>query len=175
MTLLRAYLAVSLDGYIADCDRGVSWLDPFFSDELDFKAFFSTIGVSVMGRRTFDHSLTLGVPETGMRSVVLTHRPIEDPPAGFETFAGDVRELAQTLRRDLEPSGKDVWLMGGGASLQPFVEAGLVDRWELSWIPILLGTGVPLFPPGSPTTSPLRPIHTRTYKNGIVEVHYERG
>ncbi len=92
MTLLRAYLAVSLDGYIADCDRGVSWLDPFFSDELDFKAFFSTIGVSVMGRRTFDHSLTLGVPETGMRSVVLTHRPIEDPPAGFETFASNARK-----------------------------------------------------------------------------------
>jgi len=34
MTLFRAYLALSLDGFIADADGGVEWLEPYFSPEV---------------------------------------------------------------------------------------------------------------------------------------------
>ena len=63
--------------------------------------------------------------------------------------------------------------MGGGESIRAFSEAGLVDRWELFTIPVLLGAGVPLFPPGDATGWDLWPKHTKTYANGIIETWYE--
>ena len=174
MSLLRVYIAVSLDGYIADEDGGVAWLDPYFSPEIDFTAFIRTIGATVMGRKTYDQARARGEwPYADQRVVVLTHRSLDDAPPGVEAFAGDVRELADRLRGDLEETGKDVWLMGGGDSIRPFHDAGLVDRWELFFIPILLGDGVPLFPRRDPRASSWRPTHSRTYENGIVEIWYE--
>jgi dihydrofolate reductase len=69
--LFRAYLAVSLDGYIADRKGGVGWLDPYFTPQIDFQAFWRTIGAMVMGRATYDWTvaatLTLLVPAARRR------------------------------------------------------------------------------------------------------------
>ena len=59
----RAFLAVSLDSYIADQQSGVGWLDPYFTPEIDFEAFWRTIGATVMGRATWS-----GRWPTGTRS-----------------------------------------------------------------------------------------------------------
>ena len=58
---LRAtvYVGTSVDGFIADPDGGVSWLDPYFSPEVDFPGFAATLGATVMGRATFDQALEL--------------------------------------------------------------------------------------------------------------------
>ena len=174
MPLFRVYIAMSVDGFIADTSGGVDWLNPYFSAEIDFDGFISTIGVTVMGRRTFDQARARGdFKKWRGRTIVMTHRPIDDAPEGIETYSGDVSELAAGLRAELEPEQKDIWLMGGGESIRPFNEAGLVDRWELGVIPILLGGGVPLFAAGGPTGIDLNLTHTRTLANGIVELRYE--
>ena len=173
MTLFRAYLAISLDGYIADKDGGVGWLDPYFSPALGFDEFQQSIGATVLGRATFDQSLELGHPFAGERMIVLTHRSITDAPPGVETFGGDVSELAANLRNDLAAGNKDVWLMGGGLSIAPFCKADLVDRYELYIMPVLLGTGIPLFPPNLKTSTELRLVRTRELPKGIVETIYE--
>lgn len=170
----RAYLAVSLDGYIADAAGEVGWLDPYNSPEIDFGAFFRTVGATVMGRTTWDWSVAHGYPVASEgRCIVQTHRPLGDAPPGVEAFAGDVRELAAELRRELRGTGKDVWLMGGGESLAGFDEHGLVDRWELAIIPVLLGQGAPLFPRRSRPVTPLRLVNSRALANGVVQVEYE--
>jgi dihydrofolate reductase len=177
--LLRASLAVSLDGYIADRNGDVEWLHAYFSPEIDFGAFVKTIGPTVYGRKTWDQALARGYGggKAGEnRAVVLTHRPLDKPRRAVETFTGDLRTLAADLKTDLaskEPV-KDVWLMGGGDSIASFHEAGLVDRWEISVIPVLLGEGVPLFPPGRAIgLHHLRLTHSRVLSNGIAELWYE--
>lgn len=172
----RASLAVSLDGYIADRDGGVDWLNPYFSAEVDFPAFMRTIGATVMGRTTFDWSLKHGHGAGGFgRAVVLTHRPIEKSAPALESYAGDIRALAQRLRSELAGTGKDVWLMGGGKSIAAFHELGLVDRWELSMIPVLLGSGIPLFPAHERGLNGLRMVESRILSNGIAALTYEPG
>lgn len=177
--LMRASLAVSVDGYIADVSGGVDWLNDYFSPEIDFMGFLRTIGATIYGRTTFDWAMAQGHAGAsdpnapGGKAIVLTRRPIENCPAGVEAFGGDVRELAARLRAELKGTGKDVWLMGGGRSIEPFHEAGLVDRWELSIIPIVLGNGVPLFPAHSRGFGALRLTRTRVLENGIVEAWYE--
>lgn len=170
----RAYLAASLDGYIADAAGEVGWLDPYFSPEVDFGAFFRTIGAMVMGRTTWDWTVAHGHSDAVEgRAIVQTHRPLGDAPPDVRAFAGDVRDLAAELRRELRGTGKDVWLMGGGESLAGFDEHGLVDRWELGLVPVLLGEGVPLFPRRARPVTPLRLVHSRALGNGVVRVVYE--
>jgi dihydrofolate reductase len=172
----RAYLAVSLDGYIADREGGVGWLDPYFTPEIDFQAFFSTIGATVMGRTTWDwivaHEYTL---EAEGRCIVQTHRPLADAPPRVETFDGDVRELAADLRRELAGTGKDVCLFGGGESIASFDAHGLVDRWELAIMPALLGDGIPLFPRRTRPVQRLRLVESRALGNGVIQAVYEPG
>lgn len=172
MVRFRVSLAVSLDGYIADAQGGVKWLDPFFTKEIDFPGFLATIGAVVMGRTTYDQTLTFGHGGgAATPSFVLTHRALPaDTPKHVEAFSGDLTRLAARLRKTIT---KDVWLMGGGVSLDSCRRAGIVDRWELSFIPVLLGTGLPLFPPGAAGIEALRLVHTRALTNGILEAHYE--
>ncbi|MCC6675546.1 MAG: dihydrofolate reductase [Phycisphaerales bacterium] len=175
MTLLRVYIAMSLDGYIADSAGGVDWLNPYFCPEIDFMGFAKTIGATVWGRKTFDQARQRGEyhQESG-RVVVMTHRPLpQDVPAGIEAFAGDVRELAARLKQELAGTGKDIWIGGGGESIVPFHEARLIDRWEISIIPVLLGEGLPLFPKRGPGVEGLTVKRHRALSNGIIEVHYE--
>lgn len=172
--LLRAALAISIDGYIARRDGDVEWLHSYHSPEIDFAGFRKTIGATVYGRATYDFAMTLGRGiGSGGRAVVLTHRPIADAPRGVEAFGGDVRELAARLRRELAGTGRDIWLIGGGRSIASFRAHGLVDRWELSIVPVMLGEGIPLFPPGSGGLDAFRLTRSRTLRNGIVEVWYE--
>ncbi len=192
--LFRAYLGISLDGYIADRDGGVEWLERYITPEQDFAAFFRSIGATVMGRRSYDwiveHAYAL---ETEGPVIVQTHRPLLEPRAAarggrgtrgrareaslgrgrFEAFDGDVRELAARLREELGGTGKDVYLFGGGESIASFHEHGLVDRWELGIVPALLGEGIPLFPRHSRGLDALRLTRSRVLRNGLIEACYE--
>ena len=65
-----------------------------------------------------------------------------------------------------------VYLAQSVKSIQPWHEAGLVDSWELYVIPVTLGDGVPLFPPGSPALTELQLVGSQSFDNGIVEMKY---
>lgn len=175
--LMRVSLAASLDGYIADKNGGVDWLNAFFSHEMDFMGFMKTVGAAVMGRKTFDIAASgaLGsMPATSYPTFVPTHRPMPNPPKGYEPFGGTPSDLVERLRARLGKSGKDIWLMGGGATIDAFLAAGLVDRLELRVIPVLLGDGVPLFPRHTRGQQRWRLTKHHAFKNGVVEVWYER-
>jgi dihydrofolate reductase len=170
-SLLRLYIAASLDGFIATSDGGVGWLDDYNSPELGYDAFMKSVGTVVMGRATFDQALGFGGPwpYAGKRTVVLTSRPIASPPPGVERWSGDVAELADQLRTK---SKKDVWICGGARTVRAFLDADQVDRIELYVIPVLLGDGLPLFE-RSPHPSSLRLERTRSFENGVVEMVYD--
>ena len=174
--LVRASLAVSLDGYIADANGVVGWLNPFFSDEIDFAGFMRSIGAAVMGRKTYDIAVSgiLGpMPPTNYPTYVPTHRPMPNPPARYEPFQGEPAELIRRLREHLAKSGKDIWLMGGGETIASFRAAGMVDRLELRVMPVLLGGGVPLFPRHARGEERWKLVDYRAFGNGVVELRYE--
>jgi len=60
----------------------------------------------------------------------------------------------------------------GGITVQGFLRAGLIQRLIITRVPVLIGTGIPLF---GPTTRDIRLKHiaTRQYASGLVQSEYE--
>jgi dihydrofolate reductase len=96
-----------------------------------------------------------------------TLRP-EDYP-GVNLVAENAAATVAALRA--EPGEGEIWLFGGGVLFGSLLEAGQVDTVEVTIVPVLLGGGVPLLPPGVPRTA-LRLADTRTYPSGMVTLSY---
>lgn len=166
------YIACSVDGYIADEDGGVGWLDSFegTGEDYGYTKFYASLGAVVMGAKTYEQVLDFGVwPYEGVETVVVTHRSLPQPQGGQVTFyAGDLSALVEKLKAD---SDKDIWLVGGAQLLASFMQAGLVHGFIISFIPALLGKGIPLFLPGGEPQS-LKLTGSQTYESGIVQATY---
>jgi dihydrofolate reductase len=167
--LVRLYIAVSLDGFIATPNGGVEWLEPYPAQDFGFAKFLESIGTIVMGRATYDQALGFGPwAYEGKRTIVLTSRPLDDPPPGVEARDGDVTSLTADLKAS---SAGDIWLLGGAKSAGPFLEGGLVDRLELFVIPVLLGEGIALFD-GANRRTQLQLESATPYPRGVVQLVY---
>lgn len=162
------YAAASVDGFIADAAGGVSWLDPFNSPELGYEAFLEKVGAVVLGRATYEQSLTFGPwPYPGRQALIVTSKPISNLPPLARAVTPDA--LPAAVRAFDTP--KDRWIVGGGKTARSCLDAGLIDELELYVVPRLLGTGVPLFA-GGPQLTALRLLETRAFGNGIVMQRY---
>lgn len=169
------YIAMSLDGFIADARGGVDWLCGDGSDSDapgSYDTFIRDVDTVIMGRRTYDQvtdDLSPDVwPYEGRQTYVVTHHPQPDQPG--ICFTSDTPE---TLVRRLQAGdGKDIWICGGTQIAQTLLREDLIDRLQLTIIPTLLGDGVRLFD-RLPQEQPLQLAHTRT-DNGMVELTYER-
>jgi dihydrofolate reductase len=165
--LLRYNVAMSLDGFIARADGSYDWIpeDP----GVDFAALFAEFSGFVMGRKTWEVAQALGPknPLLGRTvSVVSTTLPEPGIP-GVVVVREKIPERVRALKAAAE---KDLWLFGGPTLFRFLLDAGLVDRVEVSVIPVLLGGGIRLVPEGS--SRPLRLLSSLALPNGILQLVY---
>ncbi len=78
---------------------------------------------------------------------------------------------AELIRHVCERGYKRVWLVGGSQLASSFRLAGLITEYVLSFIPVFLGAGRPLFAGSGPVES-LRLVETKPYKSGLVQLRY---
>jgi dihydrofolate reductase len=165
-------VAASLDGFIATPDGGVDWLKPYAAADAGFASFAAGIGGVLLGRGTYEKMRTFGPwAYTDRPSLVVTHRPIDAPPEGLETFAGPVAEAVARLRARVTRG--DIWLIGGGDVAAQCAAEGVLDRIELYTIPVVLHGGLPLFAPRAQAPTPFRLVETGTLECGLVRTVYE--
>jgi dihydrofolate reductase len=159
---------MSLDGYIATTTGAYDWIvqDP----EMDFAAMMSRFDTFLIGRKTFDtmgRSLKLMPRNTTSIVFSRTLRQSDHPNI---ILSDNPVQIVSELRTQ---PGKDIALFGGGDLFRSFLQANLVDRVEVSLIPVLLGAGIPFLPPPAPQTK-LRLLDQRLYKKtGIIGLEYE--
>ena len=87
---------------------------------------------------------------------------------GVRILNDDPREIVAALKAK---PGRDIWLYGGGTLFRSLLDAGLVDTVEVAVVPVLLGAGVPLLPPGAATKLVLAE-HKTLPASGIVALAY---
>ena len=165
---VRYQVAVSLDGFIAGPNGEYDWIvmDP----AIDFAALFKEFDTVIMGRKTYEVTTAQGghggMP--GLEVVVFsrTLRPVTYK--GVRILSDDPRDVLPALKAK---PGRDIWLFGGGNFFRSLLEAGLVDTVEVAVMPVLLGSGIPLLPPGASTKLTL--VDQKTLPaSGIVALSY---
>ncbi len=169
------YLAVSLDGYIANKDGGVSWLGGDGSDPENFGSypdFIETVDTVVLGYSTYHQIVTDLSPDKwpyeDKKSYVLTHRDVDDIE-GISFVSQDLVSFIESLKRE---DGKDIWICGGASIIRQLHEQSLVDEYILSVVPVILGKGIALFDETEKEVK-LRLKSTKVY-NGMVDLSYEK-
>lgn len=174
MRRIVLYIAMSLDGYLADSAGGVDWLtgqDPAWDGDGGYSDFIRTVDTVIMGRRTYDQITTQlspgSWPYEGLSAWVLTHRSAPEPEGEIRFTDLSLDRLAARLR---ECPGRDIWLCGGAELVRQALELDLIDELRLTIIPTLLGAGIPLF--GGLTAPKLLELVSHRAENGMVECVY---
>jgi dihydrofolate reductase len=172
MISVTYYVACTVDGFIAAPDGGIEWLQPFerTGEDYGYAAFYESIDAVVSGRRTYEQARSLGGGAFPRRKCwVFSRRELSSPPqAGVVVTRQEPRPLLEHLAAQ---GHKHVWLLGGGELAAAFRAQGLITQSIVSIVPVLLGSGIPLFAPSS-QMQPLQLVSARTYDSGVVQVTY---
>ena len=173
------YVASSLDGYIARPDGAVDWLDDLPeqgegpAEDYGYGEFLAGVGVVMMGRATYEQLLSFDVdyPYPGTEGFVFSRTRAGEQDENVQFVDGaDIPGLVNRLKAS---SDKNIWLIGGGLLVQEFLKLDLIDRMEIFILPVILGEGIPLFPPPTPQIG-LNLVAVRSHDNGMAQLTYVR-
>jgi dihydrofolate reductase len=175
------FLAISLDGYIADKDGSVEFLNAFQSSasaatdgDMGFSDFLNSIDLLIMGRKTFDQVVSFGDDQWpyGDKQVWIWSKNPSSVhiPQIRSTNTVAVSEAPSELMSLAQQKGYRHAYVDGGTTIQQFLQKDCIDDFILTRVPILLGEGIPLFS-GIRRLS-LEHLSTKAYSNGLVQSHY---
>jgi dihydrofolate reductase len=155
--------SMSLDGFIAGAnmrldaglgDDGERLHDWAFQDEEGREMLeheIARLGAVICGRRTYDMSIQYWGADGPTRSarvplIVLSHGVPDDvPDGGVYTFVDD---LEKAFARARETAGdKNISVMGADVGRQ-LINAGAIDEISIHVVPVLFGSGTPVFGEG---------------------------
>ena len=158
--------------FIARSDGDINWLNEANSgvpegEDCGYKAFMSTVDTLVMGRNTFEQVLTFGEWPYGSTPVVVMSRRGIALPDDIPHSVSVSNESPDDLISRLSAQGAQNLYIDGGLTIQSFLAAQLVDDFTITVIPILLGSGKPLFGPLADDV-PLSHESSRAFEFGFV-------
>jgi dihydrofolate reductase len=165
------FVGTSLDGYIARPDGALDFLPPDGGEPHGYNEFIASVDALIIGRNTYEVVLAFETwPYREKPVFVLSTKELRTPPAGAvtEKMTGSPEEIVATLTR----RGFRHAYVDGGATIQSFLRAGLIQRLTITRVPVIIGIGIPLF---GPTTRDvmLKHIRTQQYASGLVKSEYE--
>jgi len=146
--------AMSLDGFIAGPRDSMDWGPRHLAEQAPdhFQKIAAATGAMLIGRRTWDVGARMEVEEPGSVDYpfsgpmfVLTHRPPEGAGPRVTFLTGDIGAAVVTALD--AAGGKDLEVLGADVAGQ-CLQRGLVDEILVYILPVLLGDGIRLTPPG---------------------------
>ena len=171
------YIATSLDGFIARENGDIDWLmgsDDAGGEDYGYQAFMDSVDVLVMGRHSYEKVLSFGKwPYGDKLVVVLSSKPIAIPDDLAPTVEAKSCSPAELVEQLAARGAKHLYI-DGGKTIQGFLKAGLIQQLIITRLPILIGSGIPLFGPLTEDIT-LRHLETRSFTSGFVQSRYEIG
>jgi dihydrofolate reductase len=170
------FIATSLDGYISREDGSIDWLNEAGAlgsegEDYGYAGFISDIDGLVMGRNTFEQVLTFSEWPYGTTPVIVLSRSLKTLPAYLPRTVSLSAEQPPQLVQRLTSAGYHHLYIDGGRTIQGFLAAGLVNEITITIIPLLLGSGKPLFGMLAGDVR-LELIRSQAYDSGFVQNHY---
>ena len=172
---ISVYIATSLDGFIARTNGDLDWLgsgDDRAGEDYGYHKFMDSVDVLVMGRHTFEQVMTFGEWPYGSKRVVVLSTNIPEIPDSLSEVVTTLSMAPAELVEHLSKQGATHLYVDGGITIQRFFAANLVDELIITRIPILIGSGIPLF--GSQEADiHLTHIVTHQFESGFVQSRYQ--
>jgi len=169
------YIATSIDGYIAKTDGGIDWLNEIPNpdgNDYGFFEFMKRIDGILMGRSTYEIVMDYEKWFYPKPVYVLSNTWTELPGKWAhkaQLVKGDVIAAVKSLNQQ----GVNNLYVDGGKTIQSLLAADMIDEMIITRVPIVLGTGIPLFTPDLPELK-FEHTGTETYFGGLVKSSYIR-
>jgi dihydrofolate reductase len=170
MKKIISNVAMSLDGYIAKNDGDISFLSAVEKEGEDYgyADFLKSVDTIIVGRKTYDKILSIKFEYPSDKDVyVITHDEKSDHDR-IKFYTGSLLKLVSELR--IKP-GKNIFCDGGSEIINQLINNNLIDEFIVSVIPIILGSGIPLFKSGIPELT-LKLVSCHEFDTGLVQLHY---
>lgn len=170
----HVFIATSLDGFIARPDGDIGWLlerdDP--TEDHGYASFIADKDAIVMGRGSYEKVLTMGEWAYD-RPVLVLSRQLAGTPVP-EALQGKVRFSNCTpsdAMAQLASEGVRRVYVDGGQVVQSFLRDSLIADMVVTTVPVLIGTGIPLFG-ALPQDVSLALDSSRHFPSGLVQSTY---
>lgn len=160
-------LAVSLDSFIEGPNGEFDWC--LTDQDYGMKELMERIDTIFFGRKSYEVMLNFDsnpYPDK-MKYVFSNSYKVSSPFT--EIIGGDIVKEIKLLKAK---PGKDIWLFGGAELISILINNKLVDEFQLSVHPLLLGNGKVLFSEIKERVQ-LKLLRTMPYTSGLVQLFYE--
>lgn len=173
MRKLKLYVATSIDGKIAGPNEELDWLpEPEDKNEdFGYYAFYNTIDTTIMGYKTYKIGNSFGDwPYKDKTSFVFSRNADKPIISKATLITQNPVEFVSTLKQQ---KGGDIWLVGGGEIVKLLHNAGLIDEYIITLIPVILGEGIELFPSITQKQELVLTLQ-QTFSQGVISLHYSK-
>ncbi len=167
------YIAISLDGFIADINGGIDWLGGQYSSyngDYGYSNFIKNIDTVVMGMNTYKQIVKELSPNkwpySDIKSYVFTSKKMISSE-NIIFVNQDIKSFILDLKNK---KGRDIWINGGANIANQLIKDDIIDEYNLSIMPIILGQGIPLF---NIVYKKLK-LDKYSEENGVLNIIYSR-
>lgn len=173
MKKIILYIAASLDQRIAEPDGSLEWLNEFPNHEkadYGYKDLLALADTVLMGGRTYREFLNMDIiwPYSQQMAYVVSHHNWGEKE-NVKFITENITEAISELRNQ---EGKNILLVGGGELVSMLLAADLIDEMHITYIPVILGKGISLFPEQAKESN-WELQDSTNYGNGVIQVKYK--
>ncbi|MCH9621705.1 MAG: putative protein YyaP [Chlamydiia bacterium] len=164
------YIACSIDGFIARQDGSIDWLEEGHTGNEDygFKKFMKSVDAVIMGKNTYEVISKFDEWPYPDKKVIVLSSSLNKIRKEAKVYNKQLDNLLNTLHTE---GINHVWV-DGGITLSKFINDGLIDEITITKIPVILGSGIPLFN-SIKKEQRIDLINAQSYPSGLVQLKYK--
>ncbi|WP_446009010.1 dihydrofolate reductase family protein [Candidatus Electrothrix sp.] len=171
----KVFVGTSLDGYIADRDNGLDFLESVPNPDghdLGFVSFMKSVDAVLMGRKTFEAVLSFDMPWYA-KPVFVFSSTLKEVPAQLQGKVEIVSAPLKEVIKVLTVQGMKDFYIDGGQLIQSFLAEDMIDELIVTQVPVLIGDGTPLY--GLlPRHLEFELVKSEVLLQALVQSHYRR-
>lgn len=170
--MIYGYIATTVDGYIADEQGNIGFLNDFQSIDCGYDQFIQKIDTIVMGRKTYESIMAFGIdwPYPHQKTwIVTSQKDLKITDDHVQVWQGDLSSLMQMIQSEED---KNCWILGGGELISSTIALCYMDQLEVYITPVLLGAGIPLFTQQNHSPIKIQKVESKLIGNTITQQTY---
>lgn len=186
MRKIVSFAHVSLDGFVASADGGLSWVS--ISDDLFAygEQRIQQTDTAIYGRNTYQmmqaywptaadkpnptrHDIEHSRWYKNARKIVLSKTLAAEKYSNTKIIRSNLRDEITQLKNE---AGSEILVFGSPTATHALMAENLIDEYWLFINPVLLGQGTPLFQDIQQRTQ-LTLLKSKIFASGVVCLHYQ--